>query len=171
MPYQYGVDNREEGTQDPYTVDASLNWWGEATGPYHDPYNTCGHGNEVSENIIFWPWYSDEGLTTEAELPVYNVDLEAYYCTIQDAIDDAGEGHVIKVIKEGTYQEQLLIETGLTLKPKKVNGEYTEVTIKAPDYDDRTQLDKGEDWDQKLYDYIIRVTADDVTIKGLLLRP
>lgn len=61
LPYQYGVDNREEGEQDPYTVDATENWWGDETGPYHDPKNTDGEGNEVSENVDFIPWLDADG--------------------------------------------------------------------------------------------------------------
>jgi len=45
-------------------VDATYNWWGDATGPYHEPLNTRGEGDAVSDNVLFDPWYGDEGMTT-----------------------------------------------------------------------------------------------------------
>ncbi len=40
--------------------DATGNWWGEASGPYHATLNPLGLGNEVSDNILFEP-YSGAG--------------------------------------------------------------------------------------------------------------
>ncbi|MCX6306917.1 MAG: DUF1565 domain-containing protein [Bacteroidetes bacterium] len=51
-------------------VDASPNWWGDATGPYNDPHNTCGVGNAVFGNITFNPWYSDGTMATLYTLPL-----------------------------------------------------------------------------------------------------
>jgi parallel beta-helix repeat protein len=45
-------------------VDATANWWGAATGPYHDELNPGGEGDTVSDNVLFEPWYGDEGMTT-----------------------------------------------------------------------------------------------------------
>ncbi|MCJ7457028.1 right-handed parallel beta-helix repeat-containing protein [Candidatus Bathyarchaeota archaeon] len=46
------------GTGDPtqYVVDATVNWWGDATGPYHPTLNPGGLGNPVSDNVQFVPW-------------------------------------------------------------------------------------------------------------------
>jgi len=41
---------------EPETLDASLNYWGHATGPYHPTKNSKGKGNKVSDNVIFSPW-------------------------------------------------------------------------------------------------------------------
>ena len=46
----YGITN--EAT-DP--LDATCNWWGDASGPYHST-NTSGTGNPVSDNVTFSPW-------------------------------------------------------------------------------------------------------------------
>jgi len=35
---------------------AEDNWWGDPTGPYHDPDNLGGLGNPVSDNVDFDPW-------------------------------------------------------------------------------------------------------------------
>jgi hypothetical protein len=55
----YGVDNYVTTV-----VNATSNWWGAVTGPYHDPSNRGGEGDIVSDNVLFDPWFIDEGMTT-----------------------------------------------------------------------------------------------------------
>jgi len=38
------------------TVDATENWWGSTTGPFHPTLNPDGLGNPVSDNVAFVPW-------------------------------------------------------------------------------------------------------------------
>ncbi|SEI40249.1 hypothetical protein SAMN05216327_101266 [Dyadobacter sp. SG02] len=38
------------------SVDARNTYWGSPTGPYHDPLNTEGEGNKVSDRVKFVPW-------------------------------------------------------------------------------------------------------------------
>ena len=33
-----------------------MNWWGDASGPYHPDTNPEGQGNEVSDNVDYYPW-------------------------------------------------------------------------------------------------------------------
>ncbi len=47
----YGVNN--VGLE---TVDARCNWWGDASGPYHNVTNTSGLGDRVSDNVYYSPW-------------------------------------------------------------------------------------------------------------------
>ncbi|MCK4614913.1 MAG: right-handed parallel beta-helix repeat-containing protein, partial [Thermoplasmata archaeon] len=42
-------DNRE-------IVNATENWWGHSSGPYHPDNNSDGEGNNVSDNVEFNPW-------------------------------------------------------------------------------------------------------------------
>ena len=53
-------DYKDDGTQSGFgpiaTVDATNNWWGDATGPYHPTTNSSGTGNEVSDNVDYDPW-------------------------------------------------------------------------------------------------------------------
>jgi len=37
-------------------VDATYNWWGSASGPYHATLNPSGTGNHVSDFVNFTPW-------------------------------------------------------------------------------------------------------------------
>ena len=58
----YGVAN-EGGV----TVDATQNWWGDASGPYHESLNPGGMGNGVSDNVDFEPWLESEIVAAKTE--------------------------------------------------------------------------------------------------------
>ncbi|HRZ77885.1 MAG TPA: hypothetical protein P5248_10995, partial [Bacteroidales bacterium] len=49
-------------------LDASPNWWGDPTGPYHST-NPCGQGNDVSDYVTYSPWYYQSDMTTVNGLP------------------------------------------------------------------------------------------------------
>ncbi|MCO5256894.1 MAG: right-handed parallel beta-helix repeat-containing protein [Lentimicrobium sp.] len=98
-------------------VDGTNNWWGDASGPYNDPYNTCGLGNAVAGLVDFMPWWTTSSGTPSTDMLVHNVTLGTYYCTIQDAIDDAGTGGETIEVGTATFSEHILInKTGLILK-------------------------------------------------------
>lgn len=48
-------------TFDTFTVNATENWWGDATGPYHATTNSPGQGNAVSDNVNFIPFLASSG--------------------------------------------------------------------------------------------------------------
>ena len=39
-----------------FTANATNNWWGDASGPYHADKNSAGTGNSISDNVTFDPW-------------------------------------------------------------------------------------------------------------------
>jgi hypothetical protein len=41
-------------------LDATYNWWGDASGPYHATLNPDGMGDWVSDNVNFEPWLGAE---------------------------------------------------------------------------------------------------------------
>ncbi|KAA3660111.1 MAG: hypothetical protein DWQ04_20330 [Chloroflexi bacterium] len=49
---RYGISN-DTGTE----VDARNSWWGHPFGPYHPTLNSDGLGNEVSDDVLFDPWW------------------------------------------------------------------------------------------------------------------
>jgi parallel beta-helix repeat protein len=51
-------DNTEYGVykQNPPDVDATNNWWGDASGPSHSP----GNGDTISLNVLYDPWLLDQ---------------------------------------------------------------------------------------------------------------
>jgi len=54
----YGMQVIQTPTLGP--VNASYNWWGDVTGPYHNPLNLLGLGNDVSDNVTFTPYMTGE---------------------------------------------------------------------------------------------------------------
>ncbi|MBD3207813.1 hypothetical protein GF319_15895, partial [Candidatus Bathyarchaeota archaeon] len=55
--YSQFVNNQGIGLESfSYTVTAADCWWGNSTGPYHSTENPSGTGEEVSDNVIFFPW-------------------------------------------------------------------------------------------------------------------
>ncbi|PIU22835.1 MAG: hypothetical protein COT13_06340, partial [Chloroflexi bacterium CG08_land_8_20_14_0_20_45_12] len=51
-----------------HTVNATYNWWGSASGPYHLYTNPSGLGDKVSDNVIYNPWLTEE-VIPPSELP------------------------------------------------------------------------------------------------------
>jgi len=56
----YGILNYSSNT-----VDATRNWWGDPTGPYHYVLNTGGLGNAVSDGVNFSPWFNYDPTTQQ----------------------------------------------------------------------------------------------------------
>jgi hypothetical protein len=50
---QFGVFNGTAGE-----VDATNNWWGASSGPFHPTLNPQGTGDPVSDRVLFSPWLS-----------------------------------------------------------------------------------------------------------------
>lgn len=98
-------------------VDATLNWWGAASGPSGEGF---GIGDVVSKNVIFCPWLNGafDAMPSPgvAVTGIQNTATGSYYCSIQGAIDDATTmgGHTISVAA-GTYPESLTINKSITL--------------------------------------------------------
>ena len=40
---------------------AEKNWWGNDTGPYHPQKNPSGTGDEITDNVDFSPWLTEDG--------------------------------------------------------------------------------------------------------------
>ena len=53
---------------DPNEVDATNNWWGDESGPYHDDTNLNGMGDAVTDNVLFSPWWANENKTEVGSL-------------------------------------------------------------------------------------------------------
>ena len=48
-------------------VSATHNWWGDASGPYHESLNPDGGGDEVSDDVVFVPWLEAEVVAAKTE--------------------------------------------------------------------------------------------------------
>lgn len=109
-----GVQNDDTSA----TLDAEYNWWNDPTGPYHEPTNTSGLGDAVSDDVYYSPWWECPEMNDcpRWNEPVVNIDSNTAYYYIQAAIDDANPGDRI-VAKAGMYQEDLVVnKANLTLR-------------------------------------------------------
>jgi hypothetical protein len=99
----YGVDTTAP------TVDATANWWGDASGPSHATTNPLATGDSVSDNVDYSPWWGANYIGVAHPWSWYTND------SIQDAIDAASSGDTVNVVA-GTYNEQVVITKSLTLQ-------------------------------------------------------
>ena len=97
----YGIEN--VGMTE---VNATANWWGEVSGPYHDATNLIGLGDAVSDNIDFRPWYTNSNLTgldttdptveiTSTETSPTNASSIPITITFNEAVSDLTEAEII----------------------------------------------------------------------------
>lgn len=99
------------------SVDANCNWWGTIVG---SELEALIIGNVDYSSILLTPIIdpADPGYNcgTAWPNPVHNIDLDTYYATIQDGVDEALDGHTIEVAP-GTYVEHVQIDVpNLTLQ-------------------------------------------------------
>ncbi|MCD6171089.1 MAG: right-handed parallel beta-helix repeat-containing protein, partial [Thermoplasmata archaeon] len=91
------------------TVNATLNYWGDAAGPYNATLNPSGSGDGVEGNVDFSPWL---GYPWPTSPMTYHTNDN-----IEDAINAASDGDTIKV-NPGLYKENIVIN-----KPLKIVGD------------------------------------------------
>ncbi|UCD22175.1 MAG: hypothetical protein JSW22_00610 [Chloroflexota bacterium] len=57
------------------TPDATYNWWGDASGPFHPTGNPGGSGNPVSDGVDFDPWLEAASvIRTVTDVPINALD-------------------------------------------------------------------------------------------------
>jgi len=103
-------------------LNATLNYWGDATGPYHSTLNSDGQGDNVSDNVEFTPWldapypggqpYADIFMDKNGN-GIFDLGEPAFY-SIQDAIDNASDGDTI-IVHDGVYGP-IIVNKSITLK-------------------------------------------------------
>jgi len=58
----FGMNSTSKGG---YIIEATYNWWGDTSGPYHSENNSMGRGDNVTDFIDFNPWIGEKGDTNE----------------------------------------------------------------------------------------------------------
>ncbi len=180
----YGVSNDSA-----YTIDATYNYWGDATGADPDtqannPHLAAAAGDAVTDNVDFTPWYATA--TTTSSTQYVSVDhtpssIIAYSDTIQDAIDAALADDTITVAA-GTYVEQVYIDKNLTLlgAPGAIiqmpDGEldveevtYDVLAKTGTGYEGEWPATTGGDTKIRKFTAVVMVEDADVTIDGFVV--
>jgi len=95
----------------PTQVNATYNWWGDASGPYHPTLNPQGKGDRVSDNVLFEPW----------------LDAQVHAVTEKPPAQPAIPGFPIEAIVTG-----ILLSAGALIILGKKRGvpKYSESTMK-----------------------------------------
>jgi hypothetical protein len=65
------VDNIDFGVlcNSAIPVNATYNWWGDPSGPYHPTLNPNGTGDRISDNVLFKPWLTAPPRLSQEERP------------------------------------------------------------------------------------------------------
>ncbi|MBA7567420.1 hypothetical protein ES708_09131 [subsurface metagenome] len=126
------------GSADPCTItaDATCNWWGDASGPYHAT-NPLATGNEVSDNVCYSPWLGATIDTTPMTFIVDDIGPPPAAGYIQTAINAANPGDTINVAA-GTYTEGLIIID----KDLSIVGDPLDKPVITPTEDTGTSLNE-----------------------------
>ena len=63
------------------SLNATCNWWGDASGPHHPTANPDGKGDDVSDKVVFTPWVAPPTVATQpaSEVRVYSATLNMNY--------------------------------------------------------------------------------------------
>ena len=93
-------------------VNASNNWWGDPSGPYHAENNSAGTGDNVTDYVEFDPWLTEElfrtlFVTKSGNDTAGNGTKENPFLTIQKAVDESYDWDTIRVF-EGVYERMWL---------------------------------------------------------------
>ena len=68
LDVSYAIDNDAD-----FTIDATNNYWGHSSGPYHETKNPDGQGSEVSDNVDFDPWATEP--FSQVETPEISIEI------------------------------------------------------------------------------------------------
>jgi len=152
----YGLNNVVGST----VVNASLNWWGNSTGPYHPLNNPTGSGDNVSDNVYISNWLNFEWINKvwihpsyDSSTPGWGID---HFNKIKDGIDAVYSGGVVKP-KPATYEEVFTVDKPLTIESAYGEPSLTVITDLHSNYSE-LQKTKGQ---------TIQIASKDVTIKGV----
>jgi len=102
-----GIGVFAEGTITNGPVNASRNWWGDASGPVHTS-NIDGTGDNITDDVKYSPWL---GFVPGTVPMTWHVNTTG---TIQEAVDAAANGDTIEV-EAGTYPGSFIVNKSVTL--------------------------------------------------------
>jgi hypothetical protein len=75
-------------------LDATNNWWGDASGPYHPTANPGGTGNAVSDNVDFDPWLAEPQVIVSPCIPEIEVTIDIKPGSFPNSINHKSKGKI-----------------------------------------------------------------------------
>ncbi len=102
-------------------VNMENNWWGSATGPYNASQNENGEGNEVSNDINFTPYLSENPLPTFGTPKVFQF---TQYKRDGEFILPEGETLVSDTVSYGATIQSFLFDAMLEVELKPVGDSF-----------------------------------------------
>ena len=105
-------NNTDFGIQAEREANATGNWWGHDTGPYHEETNPRGKGDNVTDLVTFDPWTGKENImrfVDDDADPGGDGSRERPYQKIQDALDSSVDGGIV-IVASGTYDEEPTVD-------------------------------------------------------------
>ena len=111
---EYGINASSDSI-----INATNNWWGDASGPYHPVNNSAGKGDRVTDYVEFDPWLSQERfrtifVTKSGNDALGNGTLENPFLTIQKTVDESNDWDTIRVF-EGVYEENIVVDKNVEI--------------------------------------------------------
>jgi parallel beta-helix repeat protein len=127
----YGVENQYSDPAN--TIDATQNWWGDDTGPYHATTNPAGLGSAVSDNVLYDPW---TGTLDESVLWIRSNDVDD---GVNSFFDVSESGHAVTAYGNAQHRNPVGKDSAIHFDG---NGDYL-------------SLAHDEDWDFGTDDFTI----------------
>ena len=99
------------------TINATNNYWGDNSGPFHPVNNSAGKGDTVTDFVQFNPW-AVRSMTwyvaTYGDDKIGNGTKENPFLTIQQAVNMSYDWDTIRVF-EGVYEENVVVDKSVEI--------------------------------------------------------
>jgi hypothetical protein len=164
----------------PINLDFTNNWWGDLAGPNHPTTNPNGHGDEISDNILYDPWLLydpliQEGISSVMFIPgfqasrIYKQSIGSLGTRYEDKLWEPNNNSDI----EDIYMDQFGLSINKDVYIRDIINEATVFGLKTLNFykSFSSQMDKmvddGEilEWKPIAYDW--RLSPQDIVEYGV----
>ena len=114
------------------SINAKDNFWGDATGPYHETQNPNGTGNQVSNGVEFVPW-----ITLKSEELLSCCSNVIFIPGFQGSRLHKGDNQLWEPNRNADVEKLYLDDNGKSLDPDIEVGEIIATTIGRPFFDQK----------------------------------
>jgi len=123
--YNSIVNNTEWGinatNNDGNTINATNNWWGNESGPYHETKNSNGTGDNVTDYVIFDPWLKNETKKEQGRLYIRVRDSKNHAALPNTTITIKGDdvNYTLTTNETGNAEREVVGDKSYTLTAEK----------------------------------------------------